>query len=264
MSSEQADIYHMICIDRCGYHYSQRGARTKSAVHACAEYNIVLSKLMIPKPFMIVAHSYGGDIARQYHRMYPNHVAGILFIDSSTEYTTTIYKPATYITKVNQLATEHNIKYKLYGVTPEQYEYISYIESMNPLHEQYEAEELNATEQLHHKLRDTNELIQHTQPLKDIPITVLTSENNYCSCYTHVTQYLTSDEIKQYGDIAQSIDKQLIQRQIDLSYLSSNSRHITVSGSGHQIQMNEPQLVADEVNLLLQRIKSSDTKIPYM
>lgn len=47
------------------------------------DLNRLVTSLNLPKPFVFVAHSYGGKIARVYAAVYPDDVAGMLMLDPS-------------------------------------------------------------------------------------------------------------------------------------------------------------------------------------
>ena len=42
----------------------------------------MLQKAHVPGPYLLVAHSYGGMIARRFTQLHPGSVAGIVFVDA--------------------------------------------------------------------------------------------------------------------------------------------------------------------------------------
>jgi pimeloyl-ACP methyl ester carboxylesterase len=50
------------------------------------DLHTLLEVAKVPGPYVLVAHSYGGMIARLYASTYPTQVAGLVLIDSPTEY----------------------------------------------------------------------------------------------------------------------------------------------------------------------------------
>jgi pimeloyl-ACP methyl ester carboxylesterase len=46
----------------------------------------VLRKIRAPKPYVLVAHSYGGFIAELYARTYPDDVGGLVMVDAASSY----------------------------------------------------------------------------------------------------------------------------------------------------------------------------------
>ncbi|KAJ5097164.1 hypothetical protein N7456_007885 [Penicillium angulare] len=55
------------------------------ATTAAKELHSLLCRTHLLPPLVLVAHSYGGIIAREYLHLYPSEVAGIVLADSSTE-----------------------------------------------------------------------------------------------------------------------------------------------------------------------------------
>lgn len=51
-----------------------------------ADLHDLLEAADVPGPYVLVAHSYGGLIARLYASTYPDEVAGLVLIDTTTEY----------------------------------------------------------------------------------------------------------------------------------------------------------------------------------
>ena len=76
-----------ICLyDRAGIGWSDpppRGRRTYGDM-AC-ELNALLAAARVPPPYVLVGHSAGGIIARQFAVRYPGAVSGMVLIDSSHE-----------------------------------------------------------------------------------------------------------------------------------------------------------------------------------
>lgn len=71
--------------DRAGYYKSELGPEPPTAARAAAELRTVLAELKLPAPYILVAHSYGGDIGRLFAIKYPAEVAGFVIIDSLAE-----------------------------------------------------------------------------------------------------------------------------------------------------------------------------------
>jgi len=55
-------------------------------VNGVSDLHALLSAANVGGPYVLVAHSYGGLIARLYASTYPNQVAGLVLIDTPTEY----------------------------------------------------------------------------------------------------------------------------------------------------------------------------------
>ena len=75
----------VVTYDRPGYGKSQIGELPLHGEQTAKDLHILLEKLDIPKPYIIVGHSYGGSIARLYVSMYPEDIGGLVLEDSQHE-----------------------------------------------------------------------------------------------------------------------------------------------------------------------------------
>lgn len=75
----------MVLYDRSGLGRSDDGPRPPSATTAAEELHQLLTMANLHPPLLLVGHSYGGIIAREYLDAYPDSVAGMVLVDASTE-----------------------------------------------------------------------------------------------------------------------------------------------------------------------------------
>jgi pimeloyl-ACP methyl ester carboxylesterase len=71
--------------DRAGYAWSDPGPRPRTFSQVNLELRDALSKLSEQGPFVLVGHSYGGPVVRNFATTYPHEVAGIVLVDASFE-----------------------------------------------------------------------------------------------------------------------------------------------------------------------------------
>jgi pimeloyl-ACP methyl ester carboxylesterase len=78
--------YTRICTyDRAGYAWSSPGPKPRTFAQLNLELRDALSKLGEQGPFVLVGHSYGGPVVRNFAKTYPHEVAGIVLMDASFE-----------------------------------------------------------------------------------------------------------------------------------------------------------------------------------
>jgi pimeloyl-ACP methyl ester carboxylesterase len=71
--------------DRAGHAWSELGPLPRTGVQAAHDLEALLQTAGEKGPFVLVAHSLGGFIARLFERAYPSEVAGMVLLDVGTE-----------------------------------------------------------------------------------------------------------------------------------------------------------------------------------
>jgi pimeloyl-ACP methyl ester carboxylesterase len=71
--------------DRAGMGWSEMGPDPRDAKQITSELHTLLSKASIEAPYVLVGHSLGGISMQTYAHHYPDEVAGVVLVDSSTE-----------------------------------------------------------------------------------------------------------------------------------------------------------------------------------
>ncbi len=67
--------------DRSGLGLSEILDTVRTLDHVANELNSLLTHEDIKGPYILVAHSYGGNVARQFYIQFPDKVAGFVFVD---------------------------------------------------------------------------------------------------------------------------------------------------------------------------------------
>jgi pimeloyl-ACP methyl ester carboxylesterase len=78
--------FSRICTyDRAGYAWSDPGPKPRTFAQINLELRDALRKLGERGPFVLVGHSYGGPVVRNYAEVYPNQVVGMVLVDAAFE-----------------------------------------------------------------------------------------------------------------------------------------------------------------------------------
>jgi pimeloyl-ACP methyl ester carboxylesterase len=85
VQSKVATFTRICTYDRAGYAWSESGPKPRTFVQMNLELRDALTKLGEHGPFVLVGHSFGGPIVRNFAITYPNDVAGIVFVDGVSE-----------------------------------------------------------------------------------------------------------------------------------------------------------------------------------
>ncbi len=71
--------------DRAGYAWSEPGPKPRTFDQINLELRDALQKLGEKGPFVLVGHSFGGPVVRNFARVYPSDLAGIVLVDAAHE-----------------------------------------------------------------------------------------------------------------------------------------------------------------------------------
>ncbi len=71
--------------DRAGYAWSELGPKPRTFAQINLELRDALVKLHEPGPYVLVGHSFGGPVIRNFAAMYPQDVAGMVQVDAAFE-----------------------------------------------------------------------------------------------------------------------------------------------------------------------------------
>ena len=82
----RVSAFTRICTyDRAGYAWSDAGPKPRTFAQLNLELRDALLKLGERGPFVLVGHSYGGPVTRNFAAIYPHEVAGMVLVDAAHE-----------------------------------------------------------------------------------------------------------------------------------------------------------------------------------
>lgn len=80
-----ASFARVCSYDRAGYGWSDNGPQPRTDQRLVSELHTLLAKAGVPPPYILVGHSVGGIMMRLYAFTYPKQVAGLVLVDSAHE-----------------------------------------------------------------------------------------------------------------------------------------------------------------------------------
>lgn len=80
--SDLTKISRTFAYNRNGYGKTSIDNLSSDAASIAKNLHTHLEKINIPKPYVLVGHSLGGQYSMAFAKLYPNEVAGILFLDA--------------------------------------------------------------------------------------------------------------------------------------------------------------------------------------
>lgn len=85
VQSEVEKFTRVCTYDRAGYAWSEAGPKPRTFAQINLELHEVLAKRGERGPFVLVGHSFGGPVIRNYFSRYPTEVAGMVLAESVSE-----------------------------------------------------------------------------------------------------------------------------------------------------------------------------------
>ncbi|MGA8273272.1 MAG: alpha/beta hydrolase, partial [Candidatus Sulfotelmatobacter sp.] len=83
---EKIAAFARVCTyDRAGYLWSEPSGQRHSVGDRAEELHSLLTNAQVPGPYLLVGHSYGGLIIRQFALRYPRDAAGLVLVDTPDE-----------------------------------------------------------------------------------------------------------------------------------------------------------------------------------
>ena len=238
--------YTSISYDRAGILWSDRGRSAKSGAEIAKELHLLLEKANVPKPYVLVGHSFGGTLVRFFVNKYSEDVAGVILVDSQCPNDQKYLSPELF-KMVNQGLPEGFLKFaNNFGLArlmfknmfPKDKQYQHQNELMPAL--LYKSADAVLEEQ--DQMRSIKKEASKINSFGDIPLYVLTAadEKRY--------DFIKDDTLKLEMVNAWTA------MQKDFLLLSTNSKQILVPNSGHYINQEQPKVIEKAINDIIKNI----------
>lgn len=228
--------------DRAGYGWSDPGPRPRSSGQIVEELHSLLEKAGERPPYLLVGHSFGGINMRLFAMTYPGEASGLVLVDASHPESLPYRRddsgkvPATSPT--SSLMMLQPLEADISKLPPSA---IAVVKN-NLLH----TKSIGASRAEYRAMGQSISKLLHAPRLSDIPLVV-------------ISRGLREWPEDKDGDLRESNWRH---QQEELARLSRQGTHIFASKSGHQIHLQEPQLVADNIRRLVMETRIQPTQDP--
>ncbi|MBI3661740.1 MAG: alpha/beta fold hydrolase [Acidobacteria bacterium] len=82
VAPEVAKFARVVSYDRAGLGWSDASPRPRTPPHIVEELHALLDRAGVPRPLVLVGHSFGGYCVRYYAHKFPDEVVGMVLVDS--------------------------------------------------------------------------------------------------------------------------------------------------------------------------------------
>ena len=215
-----AALTTVVTYDRAGYGKSEKGDLPVHGKQTAKDLHILLENLKVPKPYILVGHSYGGRIVRLFSSMYPEDMGGLILEDTSHE---------------DVLAEQMKI---LKGRD---------LEMLKEMTSGRRTQSKPKTESDYMFI--TMGQVRDSDPLPRIPYTVLTAGNRSGA----VPPMFSKEAKKTIIELGFKLQKKLVE-------LIPGGKHIIVEGIGHNMHLEKPDVLIDPVIKMVKDIRGGGVK----
>jgi pimeloyl-ACP methyl ester carboxylesterase len=222
--------------DRAGYGWSEPGPLPRTSSRIVDELFELLKKADIAGPYVLVGHSFGGYTAQLFANRYPAETAGLALVDSShpEQFERFLAPPI----RAN-LAPSGKNRVMMFSPSPRMPENLpeevkSMVQLLNLRGETRRA--------MGHELLDfrlSARQVRAASALPNVPMVVLTR----------------GKRVWPQTDRGQQMEQLWAQLQVELANRTQRSIHILAHRSGHYVHLDQPELVANSVQLVVDLVR---------
>lgn len=239
----------VVTYDRAGLGWSEPSPRPRTADVMAEELHLLLTRAAIPGPYVLVGWSLGGPVVRHYAARYPDTVVGLVLVDSAHEHQMRRF-PQTLVRMLGAMTTPFRVLQALARLG-----FLALNPALIPVDGagRLPADVVAAIrgriasggEHVATLLAETTAMTEaRTEPVRtlgDLPLIVLSHGQLPPEA---VPPSLGPAVRAEYEETWQAL-------QIEMTALSTRGRRIVAAHSGHNIPLEEPELVIDAVRNLL-------------
>jgi pimeloyl-ACP methyl ester carboxylesterase len=238
--------------DRAGFGWSDPVPGPRDADRIAAELHQLLAQANITGPLVLMGHSIAGMYIRDYAAHYPESVAGLVFVDSSTplqdENPAIQAAGETGLPRLASVLVMRSVAIvglpRLVGTCARP------IPGFSGQAGQLLAEDLchprfASVEREFESFNASGQQTAHTGPFGSLPVLIFSQDPAKALTQKHPPRELVDLE-NAWGQMQES-----------LKLLSTRSRRIVAKGSSHAVQVDRPELLGKEVSLFIEQIRGA-------
>ncbi|KUJ17237.1 alpha/beta-hydrolase [Mollisia scopiformis] len=237
---------------RSGFHPSEPSPLPPTAENIALELDLLLQSAGIDPPYVLVAHSWGGILAREFiARKKEGDLAGVVFVEANQERTLDAldWRPFflwCVVGKVEFLKVSDLEKRR--KLDDEEWE--RHLRDMRDEGNRIQGEkEWNEYEKSFESL--TEKKGSSVDMLRHIPVSVVKGENGrgLRMLYDALIErgHGTEEDREKFKGFLETFDEKDVELQSEIGKLSSKGRYVEARKSGHDVQLTEPEVIVEEV-----------------
>ncbi len=252
-----ASLTRVLQYERSGYGRSDCSAEKPTASTIAKELDLLLRNANLLPPYIIVTHSWGGILSREFLALRPKDVVGMLFVDANQERTLKVLDwrqlaQSDLLIGVNHVdVTGISRSHKL---TSDEWRIYRDTESTEQHRRQTDLE-ITEYSNSFPVLQSKSQLHKEIPFLGDYPICVIKGDNraDFEKLLNAGLARGNRQDAKEasFQEILSTWDEKDRSLQSEILLLSTKSRYIEAENSGHNIHLTEPHLIAEGIRWIL-------------
>jgi pimeloyl-ACP methyl ester carboxylesterase/dienelactone hydrolase len=216
-----AEIATVVTYDRAGYGRSERGDLPVHGRQTADDLHVLLGKLGVPKPYLLVGHSYGGRIVRLFAAAYPAETAGLV---------------------LEEAGHEDLPDAQLEALTGKDRE------TLAAMIAPYRATVPNPRTETDY-MAETVEQLRRSGALPHVPLTVITAASRGSGLPT----VFSPENQARLTEVAMAMQKKLTE-------LVPGGEQVLVEGAGHNVHLDKPEAVLAPIRAMIARLRAKPAK----
>lgn len=255
VQSEISKFARTVVYDRAGLGWSEPSPKPRTAQIMVEELHTLLNRAGIAAPYILVGHSFGGVVVRHFAQRYPEEVTGIVLVDSAHEQQYQRFpKPMADMVK-KMLPMMKLMRLVFAAGIPALRVSNTALDKRVPLPVAEIDRAIRAVSAKHFaaQLSEFEAIVGNQNPpvetLGNTPLVVLS--------------HGIPQPMPNFSDAINAAYEQTWQDlQNEQAALSTNSQRVTAHNSGHDIQLEQPELVIEAIQQILEATQQTDTRVP--
>lgn len=248
-----------VTYDRAGFAWSDPGPNPRTGHQIAFELHTALQNAGIKGPYILVGQSFGGFLVRIYARFYPNEVAGMVLVDALNEDSRVVYGGGPHrIRESAKGRPESPVQTIKNGdhiaIYPEKRDSLdSTIEPpLDKLPDTIQKMQIWAQSQAGYRIAADSEMSWSPEDVADMYV----KKGNLDYLLGDKPLIVLSRGDGAYNGMADSaaLENERLKLQADLAHLSTNSKHIIDKHSGHNIHLEDPELVVESIKQVYEAV----------
>ncbi|CAL5871771.1 uncharacterized protein PFLUO_LOCUS6024 [Penicillium psychrofluorescens] len=256
----------ILLYERSGYGRSEVSPNEPDSITAVDELNRLLVAAALEPPYLVVGHSWGGILSREFIATRPiEDICGLVLVDAVQERMRFESWPDPSIEAVNEGLDYMEVVglTKNYKLTESEWNELM-AEEASEKHSRQAAREMPYLQVSRAVIAKKQQLIPGQNLLKGKPVAVLmgNSKRDLERLYKAGVDKGQGTEAQRarFREYLEQWDQTEEDCQRELLHLSTLTRFSTAELSGHNVQITEPERIADEIRWVLQNVNRHQTE----